>query len=173
MLIERVSEEIQGTRKFKEDSLDFIPNKRYIKPTYIVYTVYIYMNKYIQIDSAMVFHMNVGHSHDTIFFFVWFISGYPADFSKKVSTHPRQSPATMKPQPVGKGLRRVLFQFGVLVHNLFRFSLSRKQPQIHMCQGLNSHCFHIIGDGHQFNSRWFIYPLYGFPIKGGMSLSPI
>ena len=26
---------------------------------------------------------------------------------------------------------------------------------IHMCQGLNSHYFHIIGDGHQPNSRGF------------------
>ena len=25
--------------------------------------------------------------------------------------------------------------------------------KIHMCQGLNSHYFHIIGDGHQPNSR--------------------
>ncbi len=27
---------------------------------------------------------------------------------------------------------------------------------IHMCQGLNSHYFHIIGDGHQPNSRVYI-----------------
>ncbi len=32
----------------------------------------------------------------------------------------------------------------------------RKRPELngpYMCQGLNSHYFHIIGDGHQPNSR--------------------
>ena len=28
-----------------------------------------------------------------------------------------------------------------------------KLERKHMCQGLNSHYFHIIGDGHQPNSR--------------------
>ena len=29
----------------------------------------------------------------------------------------------------------------------------QKSTVLHMCQGLNSHYFHIIGDGHQPNSR--------------------
>ena len=42
-----------------------------------------------------------------------------------------------------------------------------------MCPGLNSHCFHIIGDGHQPNSRDCLYPVLGFPIKGGMTIPNI
>ena len=38
-----------------------------------------------------------------------------------------------------------------------------------MCQGLNSHDFHIIGDGHQPNSRVYI-PIIRIPIKGGMTI---
>ena len=38
-----------------------------------------------------------------------------------------------------------------------------------MCQGLNSHYFHIIGDGHQPNSRVYI-PIIRIPIKGGMTI---
>ena len=34
-----------------------------------------------------------------------------------------------------------------------------KNMEQHMCQGLNSHYFHIIGDGHQPNSRG-LYTLY-------------
>ncbi len=30
---------------------------------------------------------------------------------------------------------------------------TRRTPGLHQCQGLNSHYFHIIGDGHQTNSR--------------------
>ena len=37
--------------------------------------------------------------------------------------------------------------------------------QDQMCQGLNSHYFHIIGDGHQPNSRVFL-PISGIPIVG-------
>ena len=40
---------------------------------------------------------------------------------------------------------------------------------LHMCQGLNSHYFHIIGDGHQPNSRAIIR----IPIKGGMTIPNI
>ena len=38
-----------------------------------------------------------------------------------------------------------------------------------VCQGLNSHYFHIIGDGHQPNSRGLI-PIIRIPIKGGMTI---
>ena len=41
-----------------------------------------------------------------------------------------------------------------------------------MCQGLKSHCFHIIGDGHQPNSRG-LYTHFRIPIKGGMTLPNI
>ena len=44
-----------------------------------------------------------------------------------------------------------------------------------MCQGLNSHYFHIIGDGHQPNSRG-LYTHYKdsrIPIKGGMTIPNI
>ena len=43
----------------------------------------------------------------------------------------------------------------------------------HMCWGLNSHWFLVVGDGHQPNSRVYI-PILRIPvIQGGMSLSPI
>ena len=48
--------------------------------------------------------------------------------------------------------------------------------QIHMCQGLNSHYFHIIGVGHQPNSRdlythnYPYIPIIRIPIKGGMTI---
>ena len=42
-----------------------------------------------------------------------------------------------------------------------------------MCQGLNSHYFHIIGDGHQPNSRGFYTPIIRIPIKGGMTIPNI
>ena len=44
-----------------------------------------------------------------------------------------------------------------------------------MCQGINSHYFHIIGDGHQPNSRG-LYTHYkdsGFLLKGGMTIPNI
>ena len=41
-----------------------------------------------------------------------------------------------------------------------------------MCQGLNSHYFHIIGDGHQPNSRGLYTHYKDSVIEGGMSLSP-
>ena len=41
-----------------------------------------------------------------------------------------------------------------------------------MCQVLNSHYFHIIGDGHQPNSRVYI-PIIRIPIKGGMTIPNI
>ena len=52
-------------------------------------------------------------------------------------------------------------------------------PKIHggcgtpnyVCQGLNSHYFHIIGDGHQPNSMGPVYiPIIRIPIKGGMTI---
>ena len=41
-----------------------------------------------------------------------------------------------------------------------------------MCQGLNSHYFLIIGDGHQPNSMG-LYTHYRIPIKGGMTIPNI
>ena len=44
------------------------------------------------------------------------------------------------------------------------------------CQGLNSHYFHIIGDGHQPNSRAYVgvyTPIIRIPIKGGMTIPNI
>ena len=35
----------------------------------------------------------------------------------------------------------------------FRFQVYNTNSCVHMCQGLNSHYFHIIGDGHRPNSR--------------------
>ena len=51
--------------------------------------------------------------------------------------------------PLGKnGNARVFEEWDVLL------VLSKCIPiYIYMCQGLNSHYFHIIGDGHQPNSR--------------------
>ena len=46
------------------------------------------------------------------------------------------------------------------------------KPKRNMCQGLNSHYFHIIGDGHQPNSRGYI-PIIRIPIKGGMTIPNI
>ena len=42
-----------------------------------------------------------------------------------------------------------------------------------MCQGLNSHYFYIIGDGHQPNSRGFYIPIIRIHIKGGMTIPNI
>ena len=42
-----------------------------------------------------------------------------------------------------------------------------------MCWSINSHYFHIIGDGHQPNSRRLYTHYKDSPEKGGMSLSPI
>ena len=44
-----------------------------------------------------------------------------------------------------------------------------------MCWGLNSHQFHIVGDGHQPNSKGLcLYTHYKDSFfQGGMSLSPI
>ncbi len=43
-----------------------------------------------------------------------------------------------------------------------------------MCQGLNSHYVHIIGDGHQPNSRGlYTVPIARIPIKGGMTIPNI
>ena len=46
-------------------------------------------------------------------------------------------------------------------------------PLIYMCQGLNSHYFHIIGDGHQPNSRGLYTHCKDFVIKGGMTIPNI
>ena len=42
-----------------------------------------------------------------------------------------------------------------------------------MCQGLNSHHFHIIGDGHQPNSRGLYTHYKDSVIKGGMTIPNI
>ena len=41
----------------------------------------------------------------------------------------------------------------------------------HMCQGLNSHYFHIIRDGHQPVGVYI--PIIRIPIKGGMTIPNI
>ena len=44
----------------------------------------------------------------------------------------------------------------------------------HVCQGLNSHYFHIIGDGkNQPNSVGVYIPIIRIPIKGGMTIPNI
>ena len=43
---------------------------------------------------------------------------------------------------------------------------------LYMCQGLNSHYFHIIGDGHQPNSRGLYTQYKDSVIKGGRSPIP-
>ena len=48
----------------------------------------------------------------------------------------------------------------------------RIQSECHMCQGLNSHYFHIIGDGHQPKSVGVYIPIIRIPIKGGRSPIP-
>ncbi len=42
-----------------------------------------------------------------------------------------------------------------------------------MCQGLNSHYFHIIGDGHQPNSRGLYTHYKDSVIKGGITIPNI
>ena len=42
-----------------------------------------------------------------------------------------------------------------------------------LCQGLNSHYFHIIGDGHQPNFVGVYIPIIRIPIKGGMTIPNI
>ena len=50
---------------------------------------------------------------------------------------------------------------------------SQSPPPPQLCQGLNSHYFHIIGDGHQPNSRGLYTHYKDSVIKGGRSrLSP-
>ena len=44
---------------------------------------------------------------------------------------------------------------------------------VYMCHGLNSHYFHIIGDGHQPNSREIYIPIITIPIKGEMTIPNI
>ena len=44
---------------------------------------------------------------------------------------------------------------------------------IYMCQGLNSQNFHIIGDGHQPNSRGLYTHYKDSVIKGGMTIPNI
>ena len=41
---------------------------------------------------------------------------------------------------------------------------------IHVCQGLNSHYFHIVGDGHQPNSRGLYTHYKDSLLKGGMAI---
>ena len=42
-------------------------------------------------------------------------------------------------------------------------------PDPYVRSGLNSHYFHIIGDGHQPNNRVYI-PIIRIPIRGGMTI---
>ena len=42
---------------------------------------------------------------------------------------------------------------GKLMQYSFNFASEISGTKTHLCQGLNSHYFHIIGDGHQPNSR--------------------
>ncbi len=51
--------------------------------------------------------------------------------------------------------------------------LIRQVSSNHLCQGLNSHYFHIIGDGHQPNSVGVYIPIIRIPIKGGMTIPNI
>ena len=44
---------------------------------------------------------------------------------------------------------------------------------LYMCQGLNPYYFHIIGDGHQPNSRGLYTHKITIPIKGGMTIPNI
>ena len=44
---------------------------------------------------------------------------------------------------------------------------------MHMCQGLNYHYFHIIGDGHQPNSRGLYTHYKDSLLKGGMTIPNI
>ena len=54
----------------------------------------------------------------------------------------------------------------------FFFQLTSCNSWITMCQGLNSHYFHILWDGHQPNSRVYI-PIIRIPIKGVMTIPNI
>ena len=46
-------------------------------------------------------------------------------------------------------------------------------PITHLCQGLNSHYFHIMGDGHQPNSRGLYTHYKDSLLKGGMTIPNI
>ena len=62
-------------------------------------------------------------------------------------------------------------------HDFFR-ALGRgaisetQKTYLYMCQGLNSHYFHVIGDGHQPNSRGLYTHYKDSIIKGGRSPIP-
>ena len=61
-----------------------------------------------------------------------------------------------------------------LMFNWFAF-FERKTGALreHMCQGLNSHCFHIIGDG-KLNPIVGVYiPIIRIPIEGEMTIPNI
>ena len=53
------------------------------------------------------------------------------------------------------------------------FEFWSKQKLVSYVPGLNPHYFHIIGDGHQPNSRGFYIPIIRIPIKGGMTIPNI
>ena len=55
---------------------------------------------------------------------------------------------------------------------IFPTKFSEQRRTFQVCQGLNSHYFHIIGDGHQPNSRVYI-PIIRIPINGGMTIPNI
>ena len=48
-----------------------------------------------------------------------------------------------------------------------------KGVSFHLCLGLNSLCFHVIGDGHQPNSRGLYAHYKDSVIKGGMTIPNI
>ena len=57
---------------------------------------------------------------------------------------------------LAKGSENMFPNGGLMV--IYYVTIRKKSPKkqiqvLHMCQGLNSHYFHIIGDGHQPNSR--------------------
>ena len=76
-------------------------------------------------------------------------------------------------------LKRELFQYRAYTSTPtignFRGHSLGFQGSNHMCQGLNSHYFHIIGDGHQPNGRrlYTHYKDSGFLLKGGMTIPNI
>ncbi len=118
-------------------------------------------------------------SHDHLVFLVMFSS---SDLTVLQHWRPLQwgcNPA--KPQYLA-----VAFHFNSYLLGLdFQFDLRLFYPDwwrwltrlvqdfsIHVCQGLNSHYFHIIGDGHQPNSRGLYTHYKDSVIKGGRSPIP-
>ena len=68
----------------------------------------------------------------------------------------------------------IFARWGVLLKEfLLSFLNSVGVYYYHMCQGLNSHYFHIIGDGHQPNSRGLYTHYKDSLLKVGGLPSPI